>query len=205
MRVTRSHRPLATAAGTTINHRPEVTGNEPVTDTAPRAPGRQALLLSSLLALVLGALALALPAAASAAYLFESKWGSNGAGAGQFSSPSGLATDASGNIYVADSGNNRIRQITPDGLVTTIAGGERGYADGPGSEARFFGNSGLVLDNAGNLLVAEADGERIRLISPEKIVSTLAGSGEVGFRDGPAGKAQFNGPTDVALDETRFR
>jgi sugar lactone lactonase YvrE len=120
----------------------------------------------------------------------------------QFFLPLGIAVDPAGSIYVADSGNNRIRQITAGGQVSTLAGGERGYSDGPGDTARFSGISGLAIDEAGTLYVAEADGERVRTINPDGVVSTLAGNGEVGFADGPADEAWFNGPTDVALDET---
>lgn len=118
-----------------------------------------------------------------------------------FSLPLDVAVNGAGVLYVADSGNGRIRQITPDGQVSTVAGGERGFADGPGSEARFNGIAGLTLDATGTLYVAEANGKRIRLIDPNGTVSTLAGNGEIGFKDGAAAQAQFNGPSDVALDQ----
>jgi sugar lactone lactonase YvrE len=118
-----------------------------------------------------------------------------------FSLPLDVAVDDAGVLYVADSGNGRIRKITPDGQVSTVAGGERGFADGPGSEARFNGIAGLTLDAAGTLYVAEANGERVRLIAPDGTVSTLAGSGEIGFKDGAAAQAEFNGSVDVALDQ----
>lgn len=130
----------------------------------------------------------------------ESGYEDGSVGTARFSLPLGIAVDEAGTLYVADSGNGRIRKITPDGQVSTLAGGERGFANGRGDTARFNGISGLTLDEAGTLYVAEADGERVRLISPEGVVSTLAGNGEVGFRDGLAVDAQFHGPTDVALD-----
>jgi sugar lactone lactonase YvrE len=120
----------------------------------------------------------------------------------QFFLPLGITVDPAGTIYVADSGNGRIRVITAAGRVSTLAGGERGYSDGPGETARFNGISGVAIDEAGILYVAEADGERVRTINPDGIVSTLAGNGVVGFADGPADEALFKGPTDVALDET---
>ena len=209
MRVTRSHRPLATAAGTTTNHRPEVTGNEPVTDTAPRAPGRQALLLSSLLALVLGALALALPAAASAAYLFESKWGAAGAGAGQFSSPAGLATDSAGNIYVADTGNHRIQKFSTAGAFLATWGW--GVDDGSGAfqvctttcEAGIAGfgagqlaaPGGLAIDSSDNVYVADTNNNRMQKFTSAGAIVTAWGS--AGDAEG-----EFANPRGVAVDSS---
>jgi streptogramin lyase len=92
----------------------------------------------------------------------------------------------------------RVRRIAPDGSVTTLAGGlKKGHADGPGRDARFDGASGLALDAQGNLLVAEQSG-RIRRISPAGSVSTLAGSGRKGKKDGPLLEATFDEPTGIA-------
>jgi hypothetical protein len=77
------------------------------------------------------------------------------AAASLFSSPKGLAVDQAGNLYVADSANNAVRKISRDGVVTTVAGGHRGMADGPALSARFENPSTLVLDKAGNIFVAE--------------------------------------------------
>jgi sugar lactone lactonase YvrE len=120
---------------------------------------------------------------------------------GQFADPYGVAIDASGNIYVADGGDgNRIRRIAPDGAVTTVAGGEEGYADGPGRQARFNTPSGLAIDLHGNLYVADTGNHAIRKIAPDGTVSTLAGSGVAGTADGPGKAAQFNGPVGLAVD-----
>jgi DNA-binding beta-propeller fold protein YncE len=70
--------------------------------------------------------------------------------------------DASGSVYVADTGNNRIRKLTSDGLVTTLAGGPSGAADGTGLGASFNAPIGLALDASGNLYVADSNNHRIR-------------------------------------------
>ena len=184
--------------------------------------------------------------------------------AAQFSSPCQLAVDSAGNVYVADPGNSRIRKITPDGTVSTIAGnGTAGYAgDGkPPTQANisqpcgvavnsggdiFFSQgdnldsavrkapasgtmstvagtplgagysgdgqmattaqvanpSGLALDSAGNLYIADSGNQRIRMISSKGIMSTIAGTGfpDRGGDGGPATSAQLNNPQGVAVD-----
>jgi DNA-binding beta-propeller fold protein YncE len=121
-------------------------------------------------------------------------------GAG-FAEPFGLALDRDGNLYVADAGeSNRIRKLTPEGAVSTLAGGAEGYADGAGASASFHTPSALALDRDGNLYVADTGNNRIRKVTKEGQVTTLAGDGAAGFRDGPAAQAQFNGPVGVAVD-----
>jgi serine/threonine protein kinase, bacterial len=90
-------------------------------------------------------------------------------------SPRGVAVDAKGNVYVADTDNDAIRKITADGTVTTIAGkiGESGTQDGPGATARFSGPRGLAVDKDGNIYVADSDNGAIRKITPEGVVTTL--------------------------------
>jgi ABC-type branched-subunit amino acid transport system substrate-binding protein/sugar lactone lactonase YvrE len=113
----------------------------------------------------------------------------------------GMAIDGQGNIYVPEPLAHRIRRITPDGMVSTLAGtGSPGYADGPIATAQFFSPVGLAVDAAGNVYVAETGNHRVRLVQPDGTVTTLAGTGEPGYRDGPAGEAQFNTPTDVAVN-----
>jgi len=119
----------------------------------------------------------------------------------RFSDPFGVAASADGSIYVADAGDaQRIRRIAPDGTVSTMAGGEAGYADGASTVARFNTPSGLALDAAGAVLVADTGNNAIRRVTPDGTVSTLAGDTVSGYRDGPSGSAQFNGPVGIAVD-----
>jgi ABC-type branched-subunit amino acid transport system substrate-binding protein/sugar lactone lactonase YvrE len=112
----------------------------------------------------------------------------------------GMAVDSEGNVYVAERGH-RVRRITRDGMVSTLAGtGVPGYVDGPGATAQFNYPNGVALDVAGNVYVADTFNHRIRIICPDLEVSTLAGDGEAGYQDGPGAQAQFNAPTDVAVD-----
>jgi DNA-binding beta-propeller fold protein YncE len=110
-----------------------------------------------------------------------------------------FAWAADGSLLVTDNGTS-IRRITTDGTVTTLAGGrEGGFADGPGKEARFQGAKGLAVDARGNVFVADAGNRRIRKITPDGMVSTVAGSGKRGAEDGAALKATFLGPAGVAV------
>jgi ABC-type branched-subunit amino acid transport system substrate-binding protein len=114
-----------------------------------------------------------------------------------------MAIDRQGNLYIPDPFANRIRLITPDGMVSTLAGtGSPGYVDGPIATAQFNGPTGLAVDAAGNVYVADGGNQRIRIIQVDGTVTTLAGTGEPGYRDGPAAEAQFNTPFDVAASST---
>ena len=116
-----------------------------------------------------------------------------------FNTPSGLAVDEAGNVYVADTGNNRIRKITPEGVVSTIAGsGAAGYSDGPAAQAKFDGPVGISLDTRGNLYVADSYNDRIRKVSAEGQVTTVAGAGQ-GYADGDAVSARFDTPCGVIV------
>jgi sugar lactone lactonase YvrE len=119
----------------------------------------------------------------------------------QFYSPSALAVDALGNIYVADRGNNAVRKITPTGLVSTLAGsGNPGYADGTGAAATFNTPTGIAVDANGNVYVADYGNNIIRKITPAGVVTTIAGSRTVGYVNGVGTAASFNKPTGIALD-----
>ncbi len=124
------------------------------------------------------------------------------AGTARFFNPDGVAVDAKGNVYVADTENNVIRKITPDGRVSTVAGRVTvGYQDGPAQQALIFAPEGLAFDTKGNLYFADTGNHRIRKLSPDGKVTTVAGNGTPGFQDGPALDAQFNEPTGVAVDD----
>ena len=125
----------------------------------------------------------------------------NTGAAASFSEPFGVALDLRGNVIVAEGGQgNRVRIITPQGVVQTIAGSEEGYADGRGAAAHFNTPSALAIDKRGNIFVADTSNNRIRKISTEGVVSTVAGSPDAGYRDGPADQAQFDSPVGVAVD-----
>ncbi len=118
-----------------------------------------------------------------------------------FSGPWGVCSDASGNIYVADSRNNKIRKINSSGVVTTFAGsGANGSTDGTGIAASFDFPSGICVDAAGNIYVADLNSNKIRKITPAGDVSTLAGSGATSSTNGTGAAASFIGPIGVCAD-----
>jgi sugar lactone lactonase YvrE len=166
----------------------------------------------------------------------------------QFNQPYGVAVDSAGNVYVADRGNHRIRKITPDGTVSTLAtefnqpfgvavdsvgnvyvadtnnhrickititqdpegdvvaisplagSGTAGHQDETGAKAQFNQPYGVAVDSANNVYVADCLNNRIRKITPEGVVTTLAGTGEGDYLDGDGAEAQFNQPYGVAVD-----
>lgn len=136
--------------------------------------------------------------------LAEINGSSDGSGsAARFYNPGGLAVDSAGNLYVADFGNHTIRRIAPNGMVTTVAGRPQssGGADGPGSSARFNRPSGVAVDSAGTLYVADEGNHTIRRIAGNGNVSTFAGfTGTSGDIDGVGTSARFYFPIDVAVD-----
>ncbi|MCI0479044.1 Ig-like domain-containing protein, partial [Candidatus Uhrbacteria bacterium] len=123
-----------------------------------------------------------------------------GAQAG-FKQPSGLAIDAAGNLYVADTGNDKIKKMTPDGQVTTVAGaGRPGLGDGPALSALFKGPSGIAVNAAGGVYIADTQNHMIRKFENGS-VTTIAGTGHGGFVDGAAAIAEFKEPAALAFDE----
>ena len=107
----------------------------------------------------------------------------------QFIGPHAVAVDSSGNIYVADTGNNCIRKITSAGKVTTFAGsGTAGHIDATGTAAQFDFPTGVAVDSSGNIYVADLFNHRIRKITSEGVVTTIAGG--------------FNRPHGVAVDSS---
>jgi serine/threonine protein kinase/sugar lactone lactonase YvrE len=118
--------------------------------------------------------------------------------------PNNVAVDRAGNVYVADTGNNTIREISPNGTVSTLAGvsGTHGSADGMGSEARFWAPFGIAVDRSGNVYVADTANNTIRKITPQGVVSTLAGlAGHPGSQDDIGTNARFRNPWGVAADD----
>ena len=122
--------------------------------------------------------------------------------AARFASPSDVAVDSTGNVYVADTRNHTVRKVTSAGVVTTVAGqaGASGSADGTGS-AKFNWPTGVAIDGAGNVYVADTDNDEIRKVTPAGAVSTLAGvAGVTGSSDGSGSAARFYGPSGIVGD-----
>lgn len=120
--------------------------------------------------------------------------------AAAFHTPSALAFDHEGNLYVADTGNHAIRKIAKDGSVTTLAGdGTPGDQDGIGRAARFRGPVGIAVDDLGAVYVADTYNDRIRRIGRDGSVTTIAGSGKPGNADGIGSAAGFDTPSALAV------
>jgi sugar lactone lactonase YvrE len=126
----------------------------------------------------------------------------------QFSTAWGITAAGDGTLYVADTGNCAIRVITPDGEVSTLAGGPgEGHQDGVGVEARFYYPTDVAVDEAGNVYVVESwdilatnvGNNAVRMVTPDGRVTTLAGGKEPGFADGPAPEALFAHPMGIAI------
>jgi ribosomal protein S11 len=125
----------------------------------------------------------------------------------EFEGPFGVAVDASGNVYIADSGNCRIRVLGTDGQVTTLAGnGTQGFMDGTGGPtgtAEFYDPEGVAVSASGIVYVTDTFNNSIRQIDQNGNVTTVAGNGTQGYMDGTggiAGTAEFNWPTGIAVD-----
>ncbi|KJY35878.1 NHL repeat-containing protein, partial [Streptomyces sp. NRRL S-444] len=132
--------------------------------------------------------------------------GDNGpAVSAQLSSPREVVVDSAGTLYIADAGNHRIRKITTDGKISTVAGtNTAGFSGdgGPATAARLNGPFGVAVDGAGTLYFSDYNNHRVRRITADGKVSTIAGNGTAGFKGdgGPATSAQLNGPHAVAVD-----
>jgi sugar lactone lactonase YvrE len=119
----------------------------------------------------------------------------------QFKDPYSIGADADGNLYTTDGGDARIRRITSTGNVFTFTGSETaGYRDGDPDSARFNTTTSIVADPQGNIYVSEGLNRRIRKVSASGQVSTIAGTGERGLRNGDAAAAQFDFPGGIAID-----
>jgi cysteine-rich repeat protein len=125
--------------------------------------------------------------------------------AAQLWTPSGVAVDGDGNVYIADTYNQRVRRVAADGTMTTLAGtgieGSTGDG-GPASAARLRYPSGVAVDGLGNVYIADTDNHRIRRVAVDGTITTVAGTGTLGFSGdgGPATEAQLNYPQAVAVD-----
>lgn len=121
--------------------------------------------------------------------------------AASFNYPIGIAADASGNLYVGDEFNEKVRQVTSAGAVTTLAGnGNWGSADGTGTSATFYYPTGVAIDASGNIFVTDLAGNTIREVSSAGVVTTVAGTGGTGSLNGPAASATFSEPSGDAVD-----
>ena len=119
--------------------------------------------------------------------------------------PTGVAVDASGNIFIADYLNNRIRKVSASGIITTVAGnGTEGFSGdgGPAAAAALNNPGGVAVDASGDILIADTYNNRIRKVSASGVITTLAGNGTAGFSGdgGPATAASLDNPASVALD-----
>ncbi len=130
-----------------------------------------------------------------------------------FASGRALAADAEANVYIADwsngeAGCTRIRRVGFDGTTSSLAGtGAPGYMNGPNATAQFWEPSGLAVDRMRNVYVSDSFNNRIRLITPAGLTSTIAGNGTMGFADGDGppdtpNSATFNLPTGIAVDSS---
>ena len=123
--------------------------------------------------------------------------------AASLSSPSGVAADANGNIYIADRDNDRVRRVDSGGSISTFAGQGANVGDaGPATDGRLDQPWGIALDAAGNLYIADNVSNRVRKVTPAGVISTLAGNGNQGYSGdgGPAAAASLNSPWDVKTD-----
>ena len=119
----------------------------------------------------------------------------------EFNFPTGLAFDGAGNLFVSEEGNDDVRKITQDGVVSTIAGNRiQGSDNGNGASASFWNPTGLAVDKTGNIFVTDYANNLIRKIDPLNNVTTFAGQRAIGFNNGQGTAASFAGPTDIKID-----
>jgi uncharacterized protein (TIGR03437 family) len=128
------------------------------------------------------------------------------AAAAQLNQPYGIAVDLAGYVYVADLGNSRVRRIAPDGAISTYAGNGVAGSGGDGGaaiDAHLMQPRNVAVDSLGNLYIAEFGGHRVRRVSPDGKIATVAGTGIAGFNlDGPAASTQLNAPAGLAIDRS---
>jgi len=137
---------------------------------------------------------------------FDTSGGDGGPAANaQLFNPGQLAVDAHANVYIVDLSNEKVRKVSPAGIISTVAG--NGIAastgdGGPAAQASLHSPRGVAVDGSGNIYISESNGNRIRKISPAGTISTFAGDGRAGFSgDGsPAINAMLAGPRDLVID-----
>ncbi|MFG2602313.1 RICIN domain-containing protein [Streptomyces sp. NPDC048514] len=127
--------------------------------------------------------------------------------AARLNSPTGVAVDSTGTLYITDYANHRVRKVTADGKISTVAGtGTQGYGgdDGPATAAQLSGPHGVAVDSTGTLYIADYGNHRVRRVTADGKISTVAGTGSAGYGgdDGPATAARLNAPVGVAVDST---
>jgi uncharacterized protein (TIGR03437 family) len=124
----------------------------------------------------------------------------------QLNQPSACALDSYGNLYIADTLNNQIRKVSAAGTISTVAGGAGGQGglgdEGPAISASFGAPAGVAVDDSGNLYIADTGNHRIRQVTPDGVIHTIAGTGLPGFSGdgGPALSATINTPGGLFLD-----
>jgi sugar lactone lactonase YvrE len=139
---------------------------------------------------------------------YEGDWGP--ATKAKLNFPMSVEVGKDGNVYISDWGNNRIRRVQPDGIITTFAGnGEKGFSGdgGPAIEAALNGPVGLAADAAGYLYIADSGNNRVRVVGPDGRISTVAGNGFAGYSGdgGAASAASLSNPFDVDTDDCSGR
>ncbi len=120
------------------------------------------------------------------------------------SDPSGVAFDSAGNLYIADTNNDCVRIVTPDQNIHTFAG-QCSYPlfqgdGGPATQAKLNKPYSVAVDGYGNVYIADTENERVRVVTPDGIINTIAGNGTESFADGPALQAEFSSPSGIAVD-----
>ena len=121
-----------------------------------------------------------------------------------FNFPTDVSVDKQGNVFVADYANDAIRKIKPEGKVYSEAGTTTGYKDGAYNVAQFNLPKGIAIDEKGFIYVADYGNNCIRKITPEGMISTLAGTTEAGYADGTGANAKFNYPVGIAVDHLGY-
>lgn len=117
--------------------------------------------------------------------------------------PRGIAVDPAGNLYIADQGNQRIRKVDTNGIVSTIAGsGTKGFKDGPALQAQFNDPSGITVDSKGNVYIADQRNHRIRKLDTKGNVTTIAGTGVSGLQNGNALTSQLSYPNSIVFSQS---